>query len=87
MDYVSGLFCAANYSCVRCACVDDLDETDDFDRLRAYAVSRLGAPPDSDDEGEACKALKCTYTHGSLGAGAVPYTFNAGTASADEDDN
>ena len=53
MDYVSGLFCAANYSCVRCACVDDLDETDDFDRLRAYAVSRLGAPPDSDDEGEA----------------------------------
>ena len=51
--YVSGLFCAANYSCVRCACVDDLDETDDFDRLRAYAVSRLGAPPDSDDEGEA----------------------------------
>ena len=52
MDYVSGLFCAANYSCVRCACVDDLDETDDFDRLRAYAVSRLGAPPDSDDEGE-----------------------------------
>ena len=53
MDYVSGLFCAANYSCVRCACVDDLDETDDFDRLRAYAVSRLGAPPDSNDEGEA----------------------------------
>ena len=53
MEYVSGLFCAANYSCVRCACVDDLDETDDFDRLRAYAVSRLGAPPDSDDEGEA----------------------------------
>jgi hypothetical protein len=52
MEYVSGLFCAANYSCVRCACVDDLDETDDFDRLRAYAVSRLGAPPDSDDEGE-----------------------------------
>ena len=48
MEY---LFCAANYSCVRCACVDDLDETDDFDRLRAYAVSRLGAPPD-DDEGE-----------------------------------
>ena len=46
MEYVSGLFCAANYSCVRCACVDDLDETDDFDRLRAYAVSRLGAPPD-----------------------------------------
>ena len=52
MEYVSGLFCASNYSCVRCACVDDLDETDDFDRLRAYAVSRLGAPPD-DDEGEA----------------------------------
>ena len=52
MEYVSGLFCATNYSCVRCACVDDLDETDDFDRLRAYAVSRLGAPPDSDDEGE-----------------------------------
>ena len=52
MEYVSGLFCATNYSCVRCACVDDLDETDDFDRLRAYAVSRLGAPPD-DDEGEA----------------------------------
>ena len=51
MEYVSGLFCAANYSCVRCACVDDLDETDDFDRLRAYAVSRLGAPPE-DDEGE-----------------------------------
>ena len=53
MEYVSGLFCATNYSCVRCACVDDLDEADDFDRLRAYAVSRLGAPPDSDDEGEA----------------------------------
>ena len=53
MEYVSGLFCATNYSCMRCACVDDLDETDDFDRLRAYAVSRLGAPPDSDDEGEA----------------------------------
>ena len=52
MEYVSGLFCATNYSCVRCACVDDLDETDDFDRLRAYAVSRLGAPPD-DEEGEA----------------------------------
>ena len=52
MEYVSGLFCATNYSCVRCACVDDLDEADDFDRLRAYAVSRLGAPPD-DDEGEA----------------------------------
>ena len=52
MEYVSGLFCAANYSCVRCACVDDLDEADDFDRLRAYAVSRLGAPPD-DEEGEA----------------------------------
>ena len=51
MEDVSGLCCAANYSCVRCACVDDLDETDDFDRLRAYAVSRLGAPPD-DDEGE-----------------------------------
>ena len=33
MEYVSGLFCAANYSCVRCACVDDLDETDDFDRF------------------------------------------------------
>ena len=52
MEYVSGLFCATNYSCVRCACVDDLDETDDFDRLRAYAVSRLGAPPE-DEEGEA----------------------------------
>ena len=52
MEYVSGLFCATNYSCVRCACVDDLDEADDFDRLRAYAVSRLGAPPE-DDEGEA----------------------------------
>mmetsp|Transcript_13415 Transcript_13415/g.35672 ORF Transcript_13415/g.35672 Transcript_13415/m.35672 type:complete len:206 (+) Transcript_13415:294-911(+) len=52
MEYVSGLFCATNYSCVRCACVDDLDEADDFDRLRAYAVSRLGAPPD-DEEGEA----------------------------------
>ena len=52
MEYVSGLFCATNYSCVRCACVDDLDEADDFDRLRAYAVSRLGAPPE-DEEGEA----------------------------------
>ena len=52
MEYVSGLFCATNYSCVRCACVDDLDEADDFDRLRAYAVSRLGAPPD-EEEGEA----------------------------------
>ena len=31
MGHVSGLFCAANYSCVRCACVSDLGETDDFD--------------------------------------------------------
>ena len=41
MDYVSGLFCAANY----CACVaraDDLDEIDDL-KIAGYAVSRLKA--------------------------------------------
>ena len=41
---------------------------------------------DADTEGDACKALKCTYIHGSLGAGTVPYSFDTGEATAADGD-
>ena len=35
---------------------------------------------DDDEEGESCMALKCEYTHGSLGVGSIDYTTVDGTA-------
>jgi len=42
---------------------------------------------EDDAEGDACMALGCAYTHGSLGAGSVAFTTEDGTAVSTADDD